>query len=134
MNAAIRNSEKAIGANTRWQLLTGHEFEGTLALAKIYAASGRASEAREICRRLESDLPPNGLAFRELALVYAALGEKDLAFQWLEKGYELRDESMCTIKVDPKMDNLRSDPRFESLVRRIGLDRSPADYHSPGTA
>ncbi len=115
--------EESIGANTRWQLLTGHEFEGTLALAQIYAASGRAGEAREICSRLESDLPPNGLAFRGLALVYAALGEQDRAFQWLEKGYELRDESLCTIKVDPKMDNLRSDPRFDSLVRRIGLDR-----------
>ncbi len=115
--------EEAIGANSRWQLLTGHDFDGTLALAQIYAASGKNEEASEICRRLESDLPSNGLAFRGLALVYAALGENDLAFQWLEKGYQVRDESMCTIKVDPKMDNLRSDPRFSSLVRRIGLER-----------
>ena len=89
--AAKQMFDEAIGANTRWQLLTGHEFEGTLALAQLYAASGKPEEAREMCTRLESALPPNGLAFRGLALVYAALGEKDTAFRWLEKGYEARD-------------------------------------------
>jgi serine/threonine protein kinase len=115
--------DEAIAENSQWQLLTGHEFEAKLALAQLHAASGRKEEAREVCGRLELDLPQNGLIFRGLALVYAALGENDVAFKLLENAYESRDESMCTLKVDPKMDNLRPDPRFNSLIRRIGLER-----------
>jgi TolB-like protein/Tfp pilus assembly protein PilF len=56
-----------------------------------------------------------------LALIHVALGEKDAALAWLEKGYEERAFQMQFLNVDPRFDTIRDDPRFADLVRRIGL-------------
>jgi hypothetical protein len=56
-----------------------------------------------------------------VALIYAALEETDEAFSWLERGFVERDEDLALLKVDPRVDGLRSDPRFEVLLGRIGL-------------
>ncbi|HTY57736.1 MAG TPA: protein kinase [Bacteroidota bacterium] len=114
--------DRALEENALWQRATGNEFEGTLARAQILAASGKGDQAREICMPLELASNTNGLVVRGLALVSASLGDADAAFRWLEKGYERKDDWMCTIKVDPKMDKIRPDPRFGSLVRRVGID------------
>ena len=55
------------------------------------------------------------------ALVYAALGDKDKAFEQLERGNQDRGSDFTYVKVDPFLDNLHSDPRFADLVRRVGL-------------
>jgi len=55
------------------------------------------------------------------AIVYAGLGEKDAAFQWLEQSYQDRANDLGGLKIDALVDNLRSDPRFADLVRRVGL-------------
>jgi hypothetical protein len=57
----------------------------------------------------------------EIALVYAGLGEKDLAFEWLERAYNERDKGLISLRVDPPLDPLRSDPRFQELVRRMNF-------------
>ena len=56
-----------------------------------------------------------------IALIYAGLGEKDQAFAWLDKGYEERAFQLQWLKIEPRWDSLRSDPRFQDLMRRIGL-------------
>ncbi len=56
-----------------------------------------------------------------LARAYEALGEKDLALQWLERGLEERAVKMVLIGVDPQFDRLRGDARFRNLVRRLHL-------------
>jgi hypothetical protein len=56
-----------------------------------------------------------------IALIYAALGDKDEAFEWLERAYAVRDEDLCLLKVDPRLDSLRADARFKSLLERVGL-------------
>ena len=56
-----------------------------------------------------------------LANVYIGLGDKDQAFFWLEKAYLDRSNYMVWLKVFPLLDPLRSDPRFDDLLRRIGL-------------
>ena len=56
-----------------------------------------------------------------MARVYTGLGEKDKAFEWLEKGYEDRSVSFLVLKVNPVYDPLRSDPRFTGLLRRMNL-------------
>ena len=56
-----------------------------------------------------------------LALVYAGLGQKDKAFVHLTNAYEEDERSLAVPKVEPLVDNLRADPRFEALLRRIGL-------------
>jgi hypothetical protein len=54
-------------------------------------------------------------------MIHAGLGEKDKAFEWLEKAYQERSEELLFLKVEPVLDPLRADPRFQSLIRRIGL-------------
>jgi len=53
------------------------------------------------------------------ATIYASLGEKEQAFEWLEKAYQARDSSM--FMVDPQLEPLRDDPRFHDLLRRMNL-------------
>jgi tetratricopeptide (TPR) repeat protein len=56
-----------------------------------------------------------------IALIYAALGDKDPAFAWLEKGYQTHAWWMVFLKIDARFDKLRSDPRFADLLRRVGF-------------
>jgi len=56
-----------------------------------------------------------------MALLYAHLGEKDKAFEWLETALAERDACVRVLKVSPGYDTLRSDPRFRDVVRRLGL-------------
>jgi hypothetical protein len=52
---------------------------------------------------------------------YLGLGDKDEAFAWLERVYSQHSNVLTTLKVDPHFDPLRSDPRFQDLLRRVGL-------------
>lgn len=56
-----------------------------------------------------------------IAIIYAALGDTDDALIWLERAYAERDEDLSLLKVDPRLDSLRGDPRFLSLLQRVGL-------------
>ena len=56
-----------------------------------------------------------------VATVYAALGDKTRAFEWLEKAYAERSEDIVFLKIDPRLKSLRPDPRFADLLRRVGL-------------
>ncbi len=57
----------------------------------------------------------------EMAVIYAGLAEKDQAFEWLEKGYEERDDLIAELRFDPRWESLHSDPRFQNLLRRMNL-------------
>ena len=56
-----------------------------------------------------------------IAEFYATLGERDRAFEWLDRAYEERAGFLIHIKLEPAFDNIRDDPRFAALLRRIGL-------------
>jgi len=86
-------------------------------LAYFYAVSGRRDEARALLEELKS----RSAADFEIALIHVGLGNKDQAFESLEKAYAKRDPYLLYMKVDPNMDPLRSDARFASLTRRLGL-------------
>jgi len=90
-------------------------------MGNAYARWGRKTEALALIPRLQQHIRQNGIGTYEVALVYAGLGEKDSAFEWLEKAYAVRDKGLTFLKVDPCLDPLRSDPRFQDLLRRIGL-------------
>jgi hypothetical protein len=55
-------------------------------------------------------------------LIHNGLGEEDQALTWLERGFEQRDAKMVFLKVDPKWNNLRSEPRFVDLMRRMNFE------------
>lgn len=91
-------------------------FEG-YALAKL----GKRDEARAALSGLlklsqERFVPPY-----HIALIYNALGDDDEALAWLKRGFEQRDPKMTFLKVEPKWNNLREDPRFQDLLRRVGF-------------
>jgi TolB-like protein/Flp pilus assembly protein TadD len=90
-------------------------------IGNVYARMGRSTEARGSISRLEEHVQSDGIGRYEIALVYAGLGEKEQAFDWLEKSYGAHDKGLTYLKIDPCMDPLRSDPRFHDLLRRVGL-------------
>jgi serine/threonine-protein kinase len=101
---------QAIAALTKLPDAAGAGF-----LGYANAVSGRRTEAMEILKKLKEKDRSTGVA-----IIYAGLGDKDRAFEWLEKAYE--DHAyLLTLKVNPESDPLRSDPRFDSLLRRMGL-------------
>ena len=83
--------------------------------------AGQVNAAKETITELEKHVQKDGVGRYEIALVYAGLGEKAEAFKWLEDAYRAHDVGLVYLKVDPCLDPLRSDPRFDDLMRRVGL-------------
>ena len=90
-------------------------------LARAYVASGQKSEAVKLLDDLKNRSTPGDPNASEIAVIYAALGDPNQAMNWLEKEYEARFNPSVLLR--PGFDPLRSDLRFERLVRRIGLAR-----------
>lgn len=90
-------------------------------LAHAYAVSGNREAAQKIIVELEEDSKSNYVSSFAIAVIHAGLGDKDQAFVRLEKAYEDRATDLVDLGVEPRFDNLRSDPRFIDLARRIGL-------------
>jgi Tfp pilus assembly protein PilF len=110
--AAIAELQKAI------ELSPGSTaFKANLAYA--YASSGQRNEALKILNQLKSNSHEGFSNAPEIALVYASLGEKDQAISWLEKAYAERFNPGVLLR--PAFDPLRSDSRYQDLLRRIGL-------------
>jgi tetratricopeptide (TPR) repeat protein len=89
-------------------------------IAHTYAVSGRRDEAIAILNSLEGQAKHHYISPYYIALIFAGLDDKEQAFGWLEKASSDRNEWLVWLKVDPRFDSLRSDPRFTSLLRRIG--------------
>jgi TolB-like protein/Tfp pilus assembly protein PilF len=90
------------------------------ALGQIYARTGKVEEARKIVTRLDEEAKSRFVAPYSMALVLTALGEKAHAIDELERAYrEGTGAYLFVIKVDPFLDDLRGDPRFDALVRKI---------------
>jgi len=90
-------------------------------LGRIYALQGRRREALEIVDRLQRQSERTYVDPGDIAIVYLALGNNDLAFVWLEKAYEQRSPSLDGLKTSWVYEPIRSDPRFADLVRRVGI-------------
>lgn len=112
---AIAEYERAIP-------LSGDSPDEVASLACAYAVAGRQADARRLLGELETranrTYTPSGL----IAAVYAALGERDTAFQFLERAFRERDSLLVYLKVEPMFNPLRADPRFAALLTRIGLE------------
>ncbi len=96
----------------------------TLAMAglgHVHAVSGRKAEARKMLAELQRLSEHSYVPATDTALIYASLGDKDKAFAWLDRAYEEHSFTLSNLKVEPRFDPVRSDPRFADLLRRIGL-------------
>jgi tetratricopeptide (TPR) repeat protein len=101
------------------------EFNGQegISQAHLFASMGRLQDARRVLKYHEQPAPDGVQDWVFIAAVYAQLGEKDRAFQWLNQGYQNRDYFMTFIETDPYMDPLREDPRFTEMLSRVGFSR-----------
>jgi TolB-like protein/DNA-binding winged helix-turn-helix (wHTH) protein/Flp pilus assembly protein TadD len=90
-------------------------------LAGTYAAAGRPAEARKITEEMVKLSAKRYVCAYEVATTYAGLRDRESAFLWLRKSLDERADCSPWIAADPKLDSLRSDPRFQDLLRRLGL-------------
>lgn len=90
--------------------------------ARVYALAGRRQDAVRVLEAGEAGARgPNREAAYDLALIHTALGQKDAAFHWLNVAYDERVYQVIYLRVDPRLDSLRADPRYAALVRRVGF-------------
>ena len=110
---AIMQLEKAVELS--------HDKWGMAFVAHARALSGDKPGARKILAELERPSNDTYVSPWWSAIVYPDLGDKEKAFYWLEKAYRGREHDLVFSKVWPMFDSLRSDPRFQDLMRRVGL-------------
>jgi tetratricopeptide (TPR) repeat protein len=113
---AIATSEKAVVLSSRAPGALG-------ALGMCYGLAGRKVEANKALHELLELNRRRYVTPVALVKVYIGLGDKDRAFAWLEKAFQERSNFMAYLRVIPEADTLRSDPRFDDLLRRMGLPR-----------
>jgi TolB-like protein/Tfp pilus assembly protein PilF len=88
-----------------------------------YGVAGRRAEALEELRVLEDIAKERYIPPTAFALVHAGLGDMDEAFQWMDRAVEQRDCYIVLLRTSPSFDELRADPRFDDLLRRIGTNQ-----------
>ncbi len=113
--------DEAVAAIQRAVRLSGSAVAMWAALGHAYALAGKTVKARTILRDLAERSKRSYVAPTSIATVYSGLGETNRALQWLEKAYKVRDPGLLTLKVHPIFESLRPDPRFQSLLQRLGL-------------
>ncbi len=86
-----------------------------------YAITGRHPDALKVLQHLDEMEKHRFVSTISRVYVYAGLGDKDKAFEWLEKAYQERSDSLAWFRFDPESKGLQSDPRFAALMRKVGF-------------
>ncbi|MDT5268519.1 MAG: eukaryotic-like serine/threonine-protein kinase [Acidobacteriota bacterium] len=110
------NHAEAFERLTRFQKLAGFDEETIRLFKTAYQTSGWQGVLREQAKRYDKN---SSYIFH--AYVYAPMGDSDRAFEYLEKAYQQREHFIVYLKVDPRFDSLRGDPRYDALVKRLRL-------------
>ncbi len=114
---------EALAAMQKAVSLGGESVAMSAALAHAYAVTGEPDRARKILSELLERSRRTYVSPISIAVIYAGLKDNESAFAWLEKGYDEHNIGLFTLKVHPVFDGLRSDPRFQDLLRRMRLAR-----------
>ena len=115
--------QEAIAALELAAASSGNNTEFLSYLAYAYVMSGNLEKAHEILRELEELSKHRYVSKCYLASIQAAMGDKDRAFELLESAYKERDADLIWLKTEPKFAVLRSDPRYEMMLKKIGLQK-----------
>jgi len=110
--AAISEHRKALARSNGSPVMLG-------ALGYAYVVAGEAAAARDVLRQLEELSTQRHVSAYEIGVIHGALGDADLAFRWLERAFVERSAWLAYLNVEPRLDVLRSDPRFASLRDRV---------------
>jgi TolB-like protein/Flp pilus assembly protein TadD len=101
--------------------LSGDSERTISGLAYAYAMAGEKAQARQLLAELQKHSSRRFVPSFDIAVVHGALGETDQAFAWLEKAFAERHPWLVMLRVAPKVDKLRSDPRFKELLQRVSV-------------
>jgi len=115
--------QEAIAALEKATVSSGNNTEFLSYIAYAYVMSGNLEKAHEVLGELDKLSEHVYVPKYYLAPIQAAMGDKDKAFESLESAYKERDADLIFLNVDPKFDVLRSDPRFEMMLKKIGLEK-----------
>ena len=118
-------NQEAIAELEQARSLAGDTPRTLSGLAYAYAMAQQGSRARSFLDQLQKLSTQRYVPPFDIAVVHAALGEHNLAFTWLDKAYEDRHPWLVMLKVTPKVDSLRSDPRFTALLERVAASSTP---------
>jgi TolB-like protein len=112
---------EALAEFQKYSEMTSSCVDSKMHLAHLYAVTGKRNEAQKVLHELEN--PPKGefLSTYDIASVYAGLGEKEKALHWLNRAHRERAVMLTFAGIDPLLNPLRGDARFEDLLRRVGL-------------
>jgi eukaryotic-like serine/threonine-protein kinase len=113
--------EQAIIEGEKGVKLSGGSPLMRAALAHTFGAAGRTEEASQVLQELTELAKQKYVAPYFLAGIHIGLGENDRAMEYLEKSYQEHSHWLIYLHIDPSMDGLRDDPRFQDLLRRVGL-------------
>lgn len=111
---AVANARKAV------ELLSGSPV-ALKVLGYVQASVGNRTEALAIVREIENEFAKGNADGRDVAIVYAGLGENDKVFEWLDKDFRSRNSSLSELQLEFPLLPLHSDPRFKDLLRRMNL-------------
>jgi TolB-like protein len=115
---AVAEADKILSASPNTE-----DIQTLVFLGWVYAVSGQQEKARNFLNRMLDLRARRYVDAYLIGEVYAGLGDKEKAFEWLNKAYEEHSGQMICIKVDHFIDNLRSDPRYQKLLRKTGFEK-----------
>src|SRR5262249_9806620 len=90
-------------------------------LGHVYAVTGKQTQAQAVIRELEDKYPRKEAIGQDIAAVYVGLGERDKAFEWLEKDFHVQNDRLAEIRWELPFESLREDARFKDLLKRMNL-------------
>ena len=123
---ALGRFEEARTAYEVGRGLAGGTAGPSFGLAHLEAAAGNVADARRILDELIAARSTRVVSAWGIAAVHASLGDTDEAFRWFETAVQEQASGLIMLRVHPRLDPIRSDPRYRPLVRRVGLDDSEA--------
>jgi len=113
---AIAAAEKAVELSNRSSISVGD-------LGFVYASTKKPAEAMQLIRELEEKYARKEAIGQYIAPIYVGLGDKDKAFEWLEKDFQSRNGKLVEIRWQLQFEPLRDDPRYKDLIKGMGLPK-----------
>lgn len=113
--------QDALDESRKARSIAGDTPQITAQIAYVLAVSGQQSEARAALSELKQRAARQYVPPYDIALIYAGLGDRDMAFEWFEKAYADHSTEMIYFKVEPMLSSLRSDPRYQNILVRMKL-------------
>jgi serine/threonine-protein kinase len=131
-HTGLARSLEALGqfGEARFEYEEGRRLSGgltspSLGLAHLEAAMGNEQEARRILAEMTEARSTRVVSAWGIAVVHASLGDVDEAFRWLEVAIDEQASGIILLRVHPRLDSIRNDPRYNVLVQRLELDKPP---------